>query len=85
MSKYRFSEAADNIYQFLWHEVADRYIEDVKNREDKDIALSVLGYVLRESMKILHPFMPFVTEAIWENIREESDSELLILENYPRA
>jgi len=85
LSKYRFSEAADNIYQFLWHEVADRYIEDVKNREDKDIALSVLGYVLRESMKILHPFMPFVTEAIWENIREESDSELLILENYPRA
>ena len=68
LEKYRFADAADGIYQFMWHEVADKYIESVKSREDKEVALVVLGHVIENGLKLLHPFMPFVTEAIWENI-----------------
>ncbi len=84
LEKYRFSDAADAIYQFMWHEVADKYIELVKGREDKDVALTVLGHVLKTGLKLLHPFMPFITEAIWENIpKSEAEKELLISSKWP--
>ena len=79
LKRYRFSDASDLIYQFMWHELADKYIEHVKNREDKDVALGVLMYVFKEGLKTLHPFMPFVTEAIWENLpKTDKDMGLLI-------
>ena len=71
LEKYRFSDAADVIYHFMWDEIADKYIEDVKNREapaEKEIGLSVLSYVFANCLKLLHPFMPFVTEEIWGNL-----------------
>ncbi|MBW6441743.1 valine--tRNA ligase [Patescibacteria group bacterium] len=84
LEKYRFSDASDFIYQFMWHEVADKYIENVKDREDKDIALGVLIYVLKTGLKLLHPFMPFVTEAIWEGLPVlDGDPELLINSKWP--
>lgn len=86
LERYRFSDASDLIYQFMWHEVADKYIENVKDREDKDIALGVLIHVFKEGLKILHPFMPFVTEAIWENLpKSDTDPELLIQSNWPKV
>ena len=78
LEKYRFSEASDLIYQFMWHEVADSYIEKVKDREDKGVALGVLKYVFSDGLKLLHPFMPFVTETIWESL---GDSEGLLIES----
>jgi valyl-tRNA synthetase len=78
LEKFRFSEASDLIYQFMWHEVADNYIEHVKTREDKGIALGVLKYVFTTGLKVLHPFMPFVTEAIWSGI---GDKDSLLIEN----
>ena len=87
LEKYRFSEASDEIYQFMWHEVADKYIEQVKGREDRDVALAVLKHVLDTGLRLLHPFMPFVTEAIWENlgadIKENIDKKALVEENWP--
>lgn len=74
LTKFRFAEAADLIYEFLWHTVADVYIEQVKERTDQEVALSVLRRVLLTGLKLLHPFMPFVTEAIWQefpNLREK--------------
>lgn len=68
LEKYRFAEAGEEIYQYMWHEVADKYIEDVKNREDKKTGLIVLRYVMSNSVKLLQPFMPFVTEALWQEI-----------------
>jgi valyl-tRNA synthetase len=76
LEKYRFSDAAEGIYQFMWHELADKYIETVKTREDKEIALSVLKHVYTTGLKLLHPFMPFVTEAIWENIPDVNEKTL---------
>ncbi len=85
LEKYRFSDASDAIYQFMWHEVADKYIEHVKNREDKEVALSVLRYVYCTGLKLLHPFMPFVTESIWENLpKSENKPELLISSEWPK-
>jgi valyl-tRNA synthetase len=79
LEKYRFSEASDYVYQFMWHELADKYIEDVKDREDKELALGIFRYVFVEGLKLLHPFMPFVTEAIWSNLpKNEGEKELLI-------
>lgn len=68
LEKYRFSDAADAIYHFMWDKVAAQYLENIKAREDKDVALSVLRHLLVNCLKLLHPLMPFVTEAVWEHI-----------------
>lgn len=64
LEKYRFFDAIEAIYQFMWKELADVYLENIKAREDKEIALSVFTYVFNQSLRLLHPFMPFVTEEI---------------------
>jgi valyl-tRNA synthetase len=77
LEDYRFNEAANSIYQFIWHEFCDWYIEisKVRFRSAKDnhlqfITLSTLLYILDRSLRLLHPFMPFVTEEIWQKIKE---------------
>jgi len=82
LDKYKFSQAADLIYEFLWHSVADVYIEQVKDRKDMDVALSVLRHVLLTGLKLLHPFMPFVTEAIWAEMPRKHD-DMLIMSKWP--
>ncbi len=84
IEKYRFADAADTIYQFMWKEVADKYIESVKVREDKDVALCVLLYVYTVCLKVLHPFMPFVTEEIWSKLPLHSgESGVLVVSDWP--
>jgi valyl-tRNA synthetase len=73
LSAYRFDEASNAIYQFFWHEFCDWYIEMVKpvllgkhgNEGDAKRARRVLLEVLDRSLRLLHPFMPFITEEIW--------------------
>jgi valyl-tRNA synthetase len=77
LEKYRFSDAGEDIYHFMWHELADKYIENVKDREDKDVALSVFRHVYLACLKLLHPFMPFVTEVIWEEMPRKHDGDLI--------
>lgn len=84
LEKFRMADAAEAIYQFTWHEVADKYIEQVKNREDKDVALAVLRYVYLNCMKLLHPFMPYITEEIWGLLPKQSDTPLII-SSWPEA
>ncbi|MFO7749969.1 MAG: valine--tRNA ligase [Desulfobacteraceae bacterium] len=69
---YRFNDAASAVYQFVWHEFCDWYLEAVKpalyekeGMEKKKLARAVLEKVLKSSLVMLHPFMPFVTEEIW--------------------
>jgi valyl-tRNA synthetase len=83
LEKFRFADAAESIYQFMWHEVADKYIEHVKNREDKDIALSALLHVYMTSLKLLHPFMPFVTEEIYQTFQGRDKS--IMIEPWPKS
>ena len=83
LEKFRFADAANAIYQFTWHTIADKYIEQVKLREDKDIALAVLLHVYITSLKLLHPFMPFITEAIYQQMPEHSKS--IMIATWPAA
>lgn len=72
--EYRFNDAAQTLYDFWWHEFCDWYIELSKPRIyagdslTGTIAKQVLYFVLHEYLKLLHPFMPFITEEIWSNI-----------------
>lgn len=75
IDSYRFHDAADTLYEFIWHEFADKYIESIKNRRQE--AQPVLEYVFRTSLELLHPFMPFITEELWQKLPHERKSIML--------
>lgn len=75
---YEFGPALHTIYDFVWHEFADKYIEITKNRND-EYANKTLRIVLEAILKILHPFMPFVTEEIWSYLQKKNP---LIIEKW---
>src|SRR5436190_3393654 len=76
LSAFRFDEASNTIYQFFWHEFCDWYIEMAKpvllgrhgSTDDASRARRVLLEVLDRSLRLLHPFMPFITEEIWQKL-----------------
>jgi valyl-tRNA synthetase len=76
LSDYRYDEASNAIYQFFWHEFCDWYIEMAKpvllgrhgTEADQQRAKRVLLEVLDRSLRLLHPFMPFITEEIWQKL-----------------
>jgi valyl-tRNA synthetase len=89
MDKYEIGLAGQRIYDFIWEDYCDWYIEMVKSRlygDDKEsakAAQNVLVVVLMETLKLLHPFMPFITEEIWQHL--PGRSEALIVESWPEA
>jgi valyl-tRNA synthetase len=72
LENFRFSEAAQTLYQFIWHQFADIYIEKAKSRRAETQA--ILEHVLKVSMELLHPFMPYVTEEIWQKLPHQGKS-----------
>lgn len=80
LNKFEFGIAAQKIYDFVWNEICDWYIELVKPRlygednGDKAAGEFTLIHVLTESLKLLHPFMPFITEEIYKHISKETPS-----------
>ncbi|HMM22842.1 MAG TPA: valine--tRNA ligase [Selenomonadales bacterium] len=81
MERFELGEAARSLYEFIWNEYCDWYIETAKarlyNKEDaqgRATAQYVLWYVLHHTLQLLHPFMPFITEAIWQHLPHEGDS-----------
>jgi valyl-tRNA synthetase len=64
LNSYQFNFAADHLYEFIWHQFADKYIEDVKSRIDEN-SFMVLSSLFMVLLKLLHPFMPFITEEIY--------------------
>ena len=89
IEQYQYGEAGRQIYDFLWGEFCDWYIEMAKVRlygqdpSAQNAARQVLAYVLERTMRLLHPFMPFVTEAIWQNLPHEGES--IMIAPWPRA
>jgi valyl-tRNA synthetase len=67
LDNYQFNLGAERLYEFIWHEFADIYIEDVKNRIDENSFL-VLSSLFLVQLKLLHPFMPFITEEIYQKL-----------------
>ena len=78
--KYEFGEAGRHLYNFIWDELCDWYIEMAKlplygdDESAKHMTRSVLAYVLDQTMRMLHPFMPFITEEIWQQLPHEGES-----------
>lgn len=79
LDSYRFAEAYELLYHFVWDDVADWYIEASKTADNT----SVLAHVLDAILKIAHPFAPFVTEAIWQTL-ERGNGSLLCTEEWPK-
>lgn len=77
VKNYELGPALHAIYDFVWHEVADKYIEATKKREDENAKL-VLRELLLNSLKMLHPFMPFVTEELYQRLFAHDGSMLLV-------
>lgn len=82
LNSYRLNEAAEELYNFFWNTFANKYLESTKSRRLE--AQKILEYVLQQSLKLLHPFMPFVTETIWQIGRERFDSPTLITADWPK-
>ena len=94
MRDYQFGEAQRQIHDFLWGEFCDWYIEMAKIRlGDDSIGSSpvpVLVHVLEKSLRLLHPFMPFITEELWQNIKNnlpgnEQSADSIMIAAYPEA
>ena len=82
MDKYEFNLAGQEIYNFAWNYFCDYYIEMAKYSLDKESTKSTLCYILTGILKMLHPFMPFVTEEIYQMLPVK-DSESIMISNYP--
>ncbi|MFA6610745.1 MAG: class I tRNA ligase family protein, partial [Candidatus Omnitrophota bacterium] len=75
LDEYKFNEAANSIYEFFWHEFCDWYIEMVKMSIGEKRTQVILFKVLEKSLRMLHPFMPFITEEIWQKLPRLNSAE----------
>lgn len=85
MDNYRFYLGAEKLYHYVWHTFADKIIEEskesLKNEDTKKSTQYTLRQILETSLKLLHPFMPFVTEEIWSHI---DGKKLLMVTSWPK-
>ncbi len=89
INAYRFDEAARNVYQFVWHAYCDWYLElskTILHSDDKtsiNEVKNVSGYIFKEILILMHPFIPFITEEIWlKNKLDKSGKKYLMLSNW---
>ena len=83
MDKYEFNNVGSIIYSFVWNDFCDNYIEMAKFSSDTDATKSTLYYVLMGIIKMLHPFMPYVTEEIYQNLPFK-DNDSIMISTYPK-
>lgn len=72
IESYRFHDASSELYEFIWHVFADKYIEKAKDRRAE--SQPCLEHVFKTSLELLHPFMPFITEELWQKLPREGKS-----------
>jgi valyl-tRNA synthetase len=92
IDNYGLGEAAKRLYEFIWGDFCDWYIELVKSRlqsgaasTSRLVAQQTLAYVLEGILKLLHPFMPHITEEIWNTLTQAGGSQTLSLQSYPQV
>lgn len=89
MDSYRFNDAAQTVYSFFWNDFCDWYVEAAKQRlmhgsdEEKDLSISIMIDLLEKSMRLMHPFLSFVTEEIYQKL--PGTDGLLISKSWPEA
>jgi valyl-tRNA synthetase len=91
LEKFRASEAMEKLYGFFWDEYCSWYLELIKNRlykseteAPKITAISIAVYVMKHSMEMMHPFMPFISEEIWQHLKA-GDEESITVQHWPRT
>lgn len=92
LDNYGLGEAAKGLYEFIWGDFCDWYIELVKSRLQADgtspskrVAQQTLAYVLEGILQLLHPFMPHITEEVWHTLTQSDKTCFLALQSYPEA
>jgi valyl-tRNA synthetase len=92
IEEYKFNEASHTLYQFIWHEFCDWYLELVKAflYQDKDskqkrMTQVTLLKVMDDILRMLHPFMPFVTEEIWQRLPVKKENGTIMIAPFPKA
>jgi len=89
LEEFRFHEASHQLYHFFWHELCDWYIEFVKpkivdkERTGNDLSCDVLIFVFDQALRLLHPFMPFITEELWQRLPNPGRS--LAVQEFPQS
>ena len=86
----RLSDLAETARRFVWNELADWYLEAIKSRlsaegDDREVARAVLVHVFDGALRLLHPIVPFITEALWQRLPGRIPGEYLILAPWPSA
>ncbi len=84
MDKYEFHNVGSELYSFIWNDFCDAYIEFSKFNMDNISSKSTLLYVLENILKLLHPFMPFVTEELYSNLKIK-ETESIMISPYPNV
>lgn len=89
LENFEFDKAASTIYQFLWHEYCDWYVEIIKPQLRGDLQqkippLTVATEVLEKVLRLLHPMMPFITEEIWQQLPKKSTTDSIMISTYPK-
>jgi len=91
LEDYKFNEASHALYQFIWHEFCDWYLELTKlylyNEEGKkrqSLTKRTLLEVLDSILRLLHPFMPFITEEIWQQLPQRKENESIMIAKFPK-
>jgi len=91
LKNYRFHEAAQSVYQFFWGDFCDWYIEWVKpelqsaDRERATVAWKNLFAAFDAALRLLHPFMPFLTEELWHQLPQKAGAKSIALDHFPEA
>lgn len=83
LENYQFGRAAHTVYDFFWHDFCDKYIEGFKKEPLKKKNQELL-YILLTSLKLLHPFVPFITEEIYQKLPLRNKKKSLMVENWPK-
>jgi valyl-tRNA synthetase len=90
LEDYKFNEASHTLYQFIWHQFCDWYLELIKpylyqdqDQERKTLTQETLLKVLDATLRLLHPFMPFITEEVWQQLPIKKEVESVMVADFP--
>ena len=97
LDKFEFHHAAEKLYHYIWHTFADKIIEEAKPRlagadaRDRARAQSLLFEIHSTTVTLLHPFMPYITEALWQDLQKDKrqktkdKTRFLMIEPWPKS
>jgi valyl-tRNA synthetase len=91
LEDYKFNEASHVLYQFIWHEFCDWYLELIKlylykegDKKRQTLTQRTLLEILDAILRLLHPFMPFITEEIWQQLPQRKENESIMIAEFPK-